>query len=184
MKNKCLFFQVKMSVEIEVFIECEDDDFPGLYAISDKGNVINLKTGNIPKTFTNDEGYLKVHFCGHNKHTSRFVHRLLAKAWIPNPENKPVVDHVDRNNQNNTLSNLRWASLQENSLNRGVVEFSQKYSITHCRTLLSPSKWLCQWRQNDILKKRYFLNEEEARKFAIENLEGKPFLQPLNKPKV
>ncbi len=184
MKNNHHFFQVKMSAEIEVFIECECDDFPGKYAISDRGNVINLMTKKILKQHIAVDGYLRVDFCGHCTHKSRLLHRLLAKAWIPNPENKPEVDHIDRNKQNNTLSNLRWVSRQENILNRDVVEFSKKYCVSYQRTFQKRRKWQVQWRQDDIAKSRCFLTEEEARKFARENLEGKPFLQPIHKPKV
>lgn len=45
------------------------------------------------------------------------LHRLLGLQFIPNPENKPVIDHIDRNKLNNDLSNLRWATIQENRLN-------------------------------------------------------------------
>jgi hypothetical protein len=152
--------------------------------VSDRGNVINLRTGTIPKQRIALGGYLIVDFCGHCTHKSRLLHRLLAKAWIPNPENKPEVDHIDRNKQNNALSNLRWATPQENCLNRGFVEFSRKYWVSYIETSVYPSKWRVTWRQDDRGRARYFMTEEEARKFALENLEGKPFLQPVNKPRV
>jgi hypothetical protein len=182
--EKLFFFQVKMSVEIEVFIECEDNEYAGMYAVSDRGNVINLRTKKMLKPHIDTQGYLRVNFNGHNKMTIRLVHRLMAKAWIENPKNLPIVDHIDRNKQNNTLSNLRWVSHQENVLNSDAVEFSKKYSISYYRTLPKPSKWAVTWRQDDIIKNRFFLTEEEARKFARENLEGKPFLQTIHKPRV
>lgn len=47
-----------------------------------------------------------------------YVHRLIAETFLPNPENKPFIDHIDRNRANNDVSNLRWATAQENCLNR------------------------------------------------------------------
>jgi hypothetical protein len=46
------------------------------------------------------------------------LHRLIAEAFIPNPECKPCVDHIDRNKLNNAITNLRWATRSENSRNK------------------------------------------------------------------
>jgi hypothetical protein len=48
-----------------------------------------------------------------------FVHRLIAKVFIPNPENKPQVDHINHNRNDNRLENLRWATCKENCNNKG-----------------------------------------------------------------
>ena len=62
-------------------------------------------------------GYLTISING----KTRFVHRLIAETFIPNPENKTTVDHVDRDKMNNFLENLRWATPKEQADNREFV---------------------------------------------------------------
>lgn len=62
-------------------------------------------------------GYLKVTLSGKGKPKTLSAHRLVAKTFIPNPDNKPTIDHIDRNRKNNTISNLRWCTLSENMHN-------------------------------------------------------------------
>jgi hypothetical protein len=72
------------------------------------GNISNIKTHINSKT-----GYKMVSMS--NKTYN--VHRLLALTFIPNVDNKPCVDHIDRNRLNNNLENLRWVTYQENNCN-------------------------------------------------------------------
>lgn len=64
----------------------------------------------------NGNGYLKVLYKG--KYYQ--VHRLVAEVFIPNPMNKPEVDHINRNKQDNRVENLRWATHSENCENRDL----------------------------------------------------------------
>lgn len=174
-----------MSADIEFFIECEEKGFEGLYAVSREGKVMSLKNGKILKQSVGTHGYLCVNFYNKIKVANRTVHRLIAKAWISNPENKLEVDHIDRNKLNNSIENLRWVSHQENNLNKDCVEFAKHYRISNSKTYPHPSKWVVQWCENDKYKRKSFLTNKEAIAFAKENLEGQDFLQPLtHKPKV
>lgn len=84
------------------------------YSINENGEVRNDKTGIIKKQYVNKaNGYLYVDLWKDNKSIKCPIHRLLAIAFIPNPENKATVDHADGNRQNNSLSNLRWATYSE-----------------------------------------------------------------------
>jgi hypothetical protein len=57
------------------------------------------------------------------------VHRLVAEAFIPNPNNYPTVDHIDRNRQNNKVTNLRWCTLSDNMKNPLTIEHLRKINI-------------------------------------------------------
>ncbi len=87
------------------------------YSISNYGNIMN-KHGKILKTELSDDGYYTVRIQISGKPKRFLLHRLIAKAFIPNPENKSYVDHIDRNRTNNNLDNLRWATVQENNQNK------------------------------------------------------------------
>ena len=92
-----------------------------IYCLSD-GRLLKRTNGRTNKyDFTygtmNKKGYM-VTQCEGKQYR---VHRLIADAFLPNPENKPTVDHIDRNRLNNRLSNLRWADLSEQKNNSSLV---------------------------------------------------------------
>ena len=87
------------------------------YSICRSGIVRNDKTGKIKKLAVNSKGYNRVILSKDGKTKRFFLHRLLAIAFIPNPQNKPCVDHINGNRQNNALENLRWCTRSENNRN-------------------------------------------------------------------
>ena len=83
------------------------------YSVNRIGQVRHDGSGCLLKTWTSSSGYLYVQLIRERAHT-RYVHRLIGEAFIPNPENLPQIDHIDGNKQNNDISNLRWVSVSEN----------------------------------------------------------------------
>jgi hypothetical protein len=89
------------------------------YEVSDAGEVRNIVTGKVLKPGLTADGYHRVTLYIDGAESKWLVHRLVALHFIENPENKPDVDHIDRDKTNNHVSNLRWATCSENMQNRG-----------------------------------------------------------------
>ena len=94
--------------------------YEGLYQVSNLGRVKSLSRKNHPKEefrnlITNSKGYLIVNLLKNNKGKTNKVHRLVAEAFIPNPNNYPQVNHKDENKTNNHVDNLEWCTNKYNS---------------------------------------------------------------------
>ena len=102
-------------------------EFEGIYEVSNTGKIRSLtrkvKMGRgyrifeatILKPQIDKDGYFKVNLSKNGKKKRFFVHRLVAEAFIENPNNFPVVNHKDGNKQNNHVDNLEWTTISENT---------------------------------------------------------------------
>ena len=110
------------------------EGYEGLYMVSSLGMVKSLnykRTGveEILKQSKQKCGYLCVTLCKNHKHKKFLVHRLVACAFIDNPENKPCIDHINTIKDDNRLENLRWVTHKENMDN----PISKKNSPVYCK---------------------------------------------------
>jgi len=87
------------------------------YLISTDGNVWSKRSNKMLKPNTDKYGYEYFVFCVDGKRKTVKKHRLIAETFIPNPENKPTVDHINCNKKDNRICNLRWATNKEQSNN-------------------------------------------------------------------
>lgn len=87
-------------------------DYPD-YAVSNTGKVATLKTGRLRK-FSDHKGYKQCMVRKDKKAYNRFVHRLVANAFLPQPEEGQVIDHINGIRDDNRVENLRWCSQNEN----------------------------------------------------------------------
>lgn len=83
------------------------------YKINRSGEVYT-PAGLKRKTCFDKYGYERVNIRNNGKRTNYFIHRLLAIAFIPNPENKPIINHINGNRADNRLENLEWVTYAEN----------------------------------------------------------------------
>lgn len=87
--------------------------YEDLYAVSNTGLVKGKKYNRVLKPDIN-KGYVRVSLCKDGKTSKQFIHRLVASHFIPNPDNKPQVNHINGDKLTNTAINLEWVTCSEN----------------------------------------------------------------------
>lgn len=142
------------------------DDFP-TYQISSHGRVMN-KLGKILTAESENKYYRVKLYLNRNKSKKYLVHRLVALAFIPNPSNKPCIDHIDKNRINNSVDNLRWCTHQENNKNRSKQK-NNKSGYTGVLLEGSTRRWRTTITDNEgNLIRKSFISKEDAIKYRKE----------------
>ena len=107
--------------------------YEGLYQVSNKGRVKSLgnnktKKEKILSLKPSNNGYIRVYLCKNGKQKPFSVHRLVAQAFLLNPNNLPVVNHKDENKLNNNVENLEWCTVAYNNTYGTKIERARKKS--------------------------------------------------------
>ncbi len=131
------------------------------YQVSWWGRVRNTKTGRILKPQTNTPGYLMVRLSKKGIPKTQSIHQLVAREWVPNPDGKRCVDHIDNDKTNNNWENLRYATHAENSRNmKKHTDGSSIYKGVSWDKLAN--KWRAQIIHGKVINLGRFTNEREA----------------------
>lgn len=124
------------------------------YEISQSGLV--RRQGKILKPLMLPTGYYEVHLSSKSNRTHVRVHQLVANAYIPNPDNLPIIDHINRDKTDNRVQNLRWATKSENSVNADD-------RTNHRNIYKTKSGWnICIIRNQQVIYQKHFISYEEA----------------------
>lgn len=107
---------LKISIDLLIYMKEQWKDIADFdnYEVSDLGNVRNKTTGKILKPLKKN-GYLYVDLYNNGDSKHKYIHRLVANSFIPNPLNLPQVNHKDCNRANNNVDNVEWCSAQYNN---------------------------------------------------------------------
>ena len=130
------------------------------YLIYNDGRVWSKKSNIFLKLQNDTEGYKGISLCNKRlkiRNKRHKVHRLVAIHYIPNPENKPQVDHINRDPSDNRVENLRWATRTENEHNKGISK-----NNTSGHKHISKYKKVWRFKYSNPYKNRYFKTKIDA----------------------
>lgn len=117
-------------------------NYEGFYQVSSDGKVIS--PNGIRKAEMSQTGYWRVALWKHGKGKHFFVHRLVAMAFIPNPNNYELVNHIDGNKLNNNVENLEWCNLSQNvqhAYRTGLVHHATTKVIQYSMDFKKVKEW-------------------------------------------
>ena len=134
------------------------------YLIYDDGRVYTKKYNRFLKPRINSHGYYYVGLSKNSKQKNYKIHRLIGIHYIPNDENKPFVDHMNRDRTDNRICNLRWATSSENNQNKGI-RIDNTTGVKNISYDKFQDRWRFQKTINNKLTLKQFKTKEEAIEF-------------------
>lgn len=168
--------------------------FEGIYQASSNGYITNGRK--TLKTYKINSGYLCLKLCdAKGVRHSALLHRLIAKAFIPNPTDLPQVNHIDGNKENNSLANLEWVTCSENrdhAAKTGLwvynkpsqgVKLGKSSQYRYLSWDKQRNKWIVAIRvDNKNIGQKRFDDELDAAKYADSLIKSLGLNRPLNFP--
>lgn len=134
-------------------------EFPA-YLIYNDGRVYSTKTNQFMSIGEDDRGYKQVSFYQNGKGHTKKIHRLVAEAFIPNPNNLPQVNHIDENKSNNHYTNLEWCTKDYN-IHYGTR--TERAALTN-RTANQGQRKVGAYKNNELVKE--FISISEGARFT------------------
>lgn len=125
-------------------------NYQGLYQISNLGNIRSLLNGSkrVLKPNPSNCGYYKVELYNNGKSKVFYIHRLVANSFIPNPDNKKQVNHIDGDKSHNCVDNLEWVTPSENQKHAFSIGLSKSNMLGKKGSLNPKSKKIEQFDSN------------------------------------
>lgn len=121
--------------------------YENCYKINRKGDIMSCRYSKIMTPQLTEDGYFWVKLvCKDKQRHKCSIHRLLALQYIPNPENKPEIDHINRNRKDNDLSNLRWVDKIEQNNNKSNCLSAEQKEVRKVEITAYKKEWAKQSR--------------------------------------
>lgn len=116
--------------------------YEGYYTIDRDGHIANRK-GKAIQPWVTKLGYMRVGLFRERKRTQYFLHRLVAAAHIPNPDNLPIINHIDGDKLNNSVGNLEWCTHKHNTEHAYKTGLCKPKELVH-GTPSGYTNWKCR----------------------------------------
>lgn len=148
-------------------------EYEGVYQVSNLGNVRSLNYNNKGKTANISQhihktGYLNVILCKNSEKKTKSVHRLVALAFLPNPNGYQCVNHIDANKANNNVGNLEWCTHKQNTAHAikcGLLNPNFMLGRTGAKNKLS--KKIVQYDLQGNIVNRWYCISDAARFYGV-----------------
>lgn len=116
-------------------------NYEGRYSITEDGRIYSHKTKRFLAPKYGKDGYMRISLNKNGVSKSYLIHRLVGETFLENLENKPTIDHIDRNKHNNHVSNLRWATRSEQMFN---CDTSKVHTKEHMENMCALAQQACK----------------------------------------